>query len=186
MASLDPIPGSLGKRFAAHLLRRTTFGSSRALIESFALKTVTQALNDLMAVTPITSKPIDFLTNKTWVDDFRVDKVNSEDFLLRTYVTGWWLDNARRDNTILHKMMLFIHQNWVTVNEDNVSPEIYYDYIKLIEYYALGSYKTLATKMTLNNSMASGTIISVSTSGVISAYTKNLYKRLQIDLAVSV
>lgn len=153
MASLDPIPGSLGKRFAAHLLRRTTFGSSRALIESFALKTVTQALNDLMAVTPITSKPIDFLTNKTWVDDFRVDKVNSEDFLLRTYVTGWWLDNARRDNTILHKMMLFIHQNWVTVNEDNVSPEIYYDYIKLIEYYALGSYKTLATKMTLNNSM---------------------------------
>jgi uncharacterized protein (DUF1800 family) len=152
MASLDPIPGVLGKRLAAHLLRRTTFGPTKAIMEAFAAKTVVQAVNDLVTVTPITTKPIDHKTGLTWVDNFAVDNVNSDDFLLKTYVGAWWLDNARRDNTILHKMVLFLYQNWVTTAEF-VTSEHHYDYLKLLEYYALGSYKTLSVKMTLDNSM---------------------------------
>ena len=152
MASLNPMSGNLGTRLAAHLLRRTTYGPTRALINSFATKTVTQAVNDLTNISPVSSKPIDYLTNATWVDNFSVSGVNNEDFLLKTYVGAWWLNNARLDNTILHKIMLFHHQYWVTTHEF-ISSEMYYDYLKLIEYYALGNHKKLAEKMTMNNSM---------------------------------
>jgi uncharacterized protein (DUF1800 family) len=152
MASLNPLTGNLGKRFAAHLLRRTTFGATRAKIDSYTTKTVSQAITELTSTTAINTKPIDHLTSQTWVDNFRVDNVNSEDFLLKQYVVSWWLDNARRDETILHKMMLFLHQNWVSTYE-NVTSEHQYDYMKLLEYYALGNYKALANKMTLDNSM---------------------------------
>ena len=152
MASLNPVTGALGKRFAAHLLRRCTFGATKILINIYAAKTAQQALDELTAIVPITTKPIDHLTNQTWVDNFQVANVNSEDFYLKKYVVGWWLDNGRRDNTIFHKMMLFLHQHFVTIYED-VTSEHYYDYLKLLEYYALGNYKILATKMTLDNSM---------------------------------
>jgi len=152
MASLNPLSGTLGMRLAGHLLRRTTCGPTKALIISYASKTASQALTDLTNILPVNSKPIDFKTNATWVDNFRVDNVNSEDFLLKGFAGGWWLNNARQDNTILHKMMLFNHQYWITTPEF-ISSEMYYDYLKLLEFYAVGSYKTLATKMTLNNSM---------------------------------
>jgi uncharacterized protein (DUF1800 family) len=152
MASLDPITGTLGRRLAGHLLRRATFGPTRAQIDSYATKDITQALTLLTTVAPITTKPIDHKTGQTWVDNFHVDNVNSEDFLLKQYVVSWWLDNARRDETIFHKMMLFLHQHWVATYE-NVTSEHQYDYIKLLEYYALGNYQTLANKMTLDNSM---------------------------------
>jgi uncharacterized protein (DUF1800 family) len=152
MASLNALTGTLGNRLAAHLLRRTTCGPARSLIESFANKTVADAVDALTTITPVTSKPIDFFTGKTWVDNFRKDGTNNEDFLLKRYVVGWWLNNARQDNTILHKMILFNHQYWMISHQD-VSSENFYDYIKLLEYYALGSYKILAEKMTLNNVM---------------------------------
>ncbi|MBX2921258.1 MAG: DUF1800 family protein [Chitinophagaceae bacterium] len=141
----------MGTRKAAHLLRRTTFGPTRKQIENFAIKTANEAVNILLDVIPITSKPIDPATGETWVVDFRKPN-NSEDYLLQKYLIGWWLDNARRDDTILHKMIFFLHQNWVT-NYDNKISEIFYDYLKLLEYYAIGNYKTLAYKMSLNNSM---------------------------------
>ncbi len=152
MPSLDAAAGLLGKRHAAHLLRRSTFGVTRTLIESFALKTATQAVDELTAVTPVTTTPIDFKTNQTWVDNFQLPGINSDDFFLKHYVSGWWLNNALHDNTIHHKMILFNHQYWITTYE-SVTSEMYYDYLKLLEYYALGSYKTLAGKMTFDNSM---------------------------------
>lgn len=151
MASLNPLSGTMDNRKAAHLLRRCTFGPTRSLIETYAAKTVAQAVSDILQVQPVTSKPIDYLTGTTWVDNFRTAS-NSDQSLLQPFVVSWWLDNARRDNTILHKMIVFLHQYWVTGFE-NVNSEPYYDYLKLLEYYALGSYKTLAYKMSLNNSM---------------------------------
>lgn len=133
MASLSPLTGTLGKRLAAHLLRRTTFGGTRALINAYATKTVAQAVTELTTITPITSKPIDFKTNQTWVDQFRVNDVNSEDFLLKGFVVGWWMNNALKDNTIQHKLMLFYHQYWMSTHEF-VSSELYYDYRVVISY----------------------------------------------------
>ncbi|RZM21752.1 MAG: DUF1800 family protein [Pedobacter sp.] len=152
MASLNPLTGVLGSRRAAHLLRRSTFGPNRATIENFATKTVSQAVTDLMNVQPVASKPLDPLTSATWVDNLYVSGTNTDENTLRAFVISWWLDNARKDTTIQHKMVAFLHQYFITAFED-VRSEVYYDYLKLLEYYALGSYKTLATKMSLNSSM---------------------------------
>jgi uncharacterized protein (DUF1800 family) len=152
MASLNTLSGPLGARRAAHLLRRATMGPTRSLIDSFAAKTVSEAVDALLAITPVATKPVDHKTGTAWVDNFRVDMVNSEQFDLSFYNISWWMNNARKDNTIQHKMILFLHQNFITAFEDFDS-EPYYDYLKLLEYYALGSYKKLANKMCFDNVM---------------------------------
>lgn len=44
MASLAPHSGNLGTRLAAHLLRRLTFGFTRADVDAFAGMTANQAV----------------------------------------------------------------------------------------------------------------------------------------------
>lgn len=151
MASLNPFTGVLGTRRAAHLLRRTTFGPTRALIDAYAQKTPAEAVAALVDVQPIHTYPIDHQTNATWVQNFSTS-ANSEEGYLKQFVIGWWLDNARRDDTILHKMLLFLNQNW-TASYKRCDSEIFYDYLKLLEYFAVGSYKTLAIKICFNNAI---------------------------------
>ena len=68
MASLTEITGELGRKRAAHLLRRATFGPTIPEIDQFAALTATQALALLLddtAVNPL--PPIDLLTGSTWL-----------------------------------------------------------------------------------------------------------------------
>jgi uncharacterized protein (DUF1800 family) len=142
----------LGARLAAHLLRRTTFGPSKAQILDFATKTPAVALAQLLAFTPIISKPIDPLNptialNTTWVDDPNVPYTGGADNNeLRDYTMTWMLDNFRTDNSLRSKMILFLHQNWIVDDEAWNAVDLY-DHVKLLEFYSLGSYKTLAKKM---------------------------------------
>jgi uncharacterized protein (DUF1800 family) len=152
MPDLSAHTGVLGERLAAHLLRRATFGPSKALILSFATLTPQQALNQLLTFNAITNKPIDPLTNATWVDAFPIPVNGSDDVALRDYVTSWFLDNVRTDNTLRSKMILFLHQNWI-VNDESWNSHEFYDHLKLLEFYSLGSYKILAKKMCLDNRM---------------------------------
>lgn len=62
------------------------------------------------------------------------------------------LDNFRTDDTIRSKMILFLHQNWM-VDDETWSTHNMYDYLKLLEFYSLGSYKSLAKKMCRDNRM---------------------------------
>lgn len=146
MPDISPYTATLGRRLAAHLLRRTTYGSTKALIDAYATKTVAQAVNELLTFAPITTKPIDPVTNTTWVDSAAAPVTTSDINALRAYVIGWYIDVMRTDNTVRSKMMFFLHQNWV-VSDDAWSSQELYDHIKLLEYYALGSYKNLAIKM---------------------------------------
>jgi hypothetical protein len=152
MPDITAYTGVLGNRLAAHLLRRAAFGPTKAQIQSFALKTPAQALTDLLVFNPITSKPIDPVTNATWVDVFPVPPSGTEDVQLRGYVFSWMLDNFRMDNTLRSKMILFLHQNWMVDDEAWNSHDLY-DYLKLMEFYSLGNYKSLARKMCRDNRM---------------------------------
>jgi uncharacterized protein (DUF1800 family) len=154
MPDISAHTGVLGNRLAAHLLRRTTFGPNKAQILSFAAKTPAEAVADLLVFNPITNKPIDPVTNATWVDVVPLPDPppGSDDVTLRSYVMTWMLDNFRTDNTLRSKMILFLHQNWMVDDEIWQSHNLY-DYLKLIELYSLGSYKTLAKKMCMDNRM---------------------------------
>ena len=65
MASLNPRSGLLGKKLAAHLLRRTTLGPSADEIESFAGKTAEEAINELLQLPSPPAAPLDPETGAT-------------------------------------------------------------------------------------------------------------------------
>lgn len=151
MASLQPQPGLLGKRLAAHLLRRCTFQYTKARIEAFANKTPAAAVAELFVIPDhYLDEPIDLKTNDHWINTGS-DPVSFR-FLLRTYVIGWWVDEARRDPSISHKLAFFFHSIFV-VSADFTFPSELYDYLALIRKYAIGNIKTLAEKITLDQAM---------------------------------
>ncbi len=155
MASLNPKTGILGKRLAAHLLRRATFKISKDRITAFSQKTVTQAVDELLVIQPNTlDRPYDFVLGGPWInvvpEPLSEDK--SSEGLLRQFVTAWWLDEARQDDSVGHKMQYFLHSIWI-IHTDSGRSEHFYDYLKLLENYQLGSFRDLSVKMTLNNLM---------------------------------
>ena len=152
MPDITSYTGVLGNRLAGHLLRRATFGPTKAQIADFATKTPAQALALLLTFNAITAKPIDPVTNATWVDTIPTPTTGSDDTTLRGFVIAWMLDNIRTDDTLRSKMILFLHQNWI-VDDESWSSHNMYDYLKLLEFYSLGSYKLLAKKMCRDNRM---------------------------------
>jgi uncharacterized protein (DUF1800 family) len=151
MPDLSEHNGVLGKRLAAHLLRRATFGPNKAAIDAFAALTPATAVDQLATFSAITNKPIDPVSGATWVDVTSFT-AGSDDVEKRHYVMSWMLDNFRTDSTLRSKMMLFLHQNWI-VDEESWNSQDLYDHVKLLEYYSLGSYKQLALKMSMDNRM---------------------------------
>ena len=160
MASLTAKTGVLGHHLAAHLLRRTTFHPTKALIDAYAAKTVAQAIDDLMAIQALNVEiPIDWETGLPWLEadtGLRYTEgpnvPTSTNGRLRHALKGWWLDNARLDQTIHHKMAFFLHSIWVVAMGEG-APEEYWDYLRLLRESTLGSYKTLAVRMTKDNQM---------------------------------
>lgn len=150
MASLQPMAGPLGERLAAHLLRRSTFGFTASEIASFALKNATQAVTDLLNFPTVPSPPIDPKTGQTWIGS-NTTWQNSPEGSLKKYVLVWWLEEAFSTTNLLHKMMLFLHQNFVN---DLTTPSVdLYHQLRLFRHYAKGSYKSLAEKACLDNAM---------------------------------
>jgi hypothetical protein len=151
MPDISAHTAALGPRLAAHLLRRTSFNVSKAMINDFAGKTPAQAVAQLLVFVPISGKPLEPVSNATWVDTIPTP-ATLDDVLMRQYVVTWMLDNMRTDASLRSKMILFLHQNWM-VDEESWSSHNLYDYLKLLEYYSLGSYKSLAEKMCRDNRM---------------------------------
>jgi len=159
MASLTARTGVLGHRLAAHLLRRATYHPSKSLIDAYATKTVTQAINDLMTIQDLTVNTlIDPETGLPWIDENGNPYIEgpnmptSSNGNLKKYIRSWWIDEARLDQSIGHKMQFFLHSIWIVASTEGAATEMY-DHFRLLRYYALGSYKTLAKKMTLDNQM---------------------------------
>lgn len=151
MASLNPKSGVLGHRLAAHLLRRATYVPTRINIDNFAVKTVSEAVDDLVIVNdPFMDEPIDYTTGQAWINSGVPPGLPN--FRLKHIVNSWWVNEARQDLSIGHRMMFFLHTCFTTNN--NILPSYEnFDHIQLLRYYALGSYRAFAEKMTLDNQM---------------------------------
>lgn len=151
MASLLPRSGPLGRRLASHLLRRTTFRYTKAQIDSFAVLTADQAVEQLLLIpTPSISEPVDYKTGQPWINS-GVEPISGTG-LLRDYVKSWWTHQALFDPSIGHKMMLFLHSNFVVAAAEGPAEE-YFDYLGILRFYATGDFQALAKKITLDNQM---------------------------------
>jgi uncharacterized protein (DUF1800 family) len=73
--------------------------------------------------------------------------------LQRYYITGWWLDEAMRCQTIHAKMQWFLHSIFIINNGDASGSREYFDYQGLLKHYAVGNIREFAIKVTQNNLM---------------------------------
>lgn len=151
MASLSPFENIMGHRLAAHLLRRSTYRATRNRIDEWADFTPQQALDQLLIPSaPTIAEPLDPVTGQIWISNYAVPDTPNQ--ALRTAVKAWWLNEARQDNTITHKMMLFLH-NCFTAGTSTGSSAEFFDYLALLRYHALGNIKHLAYRVSLDNLM---------------------------------
>ena len=131
MASLNPITGTLGRRRAAHLLRRATFGPTRQDINLFAGRTADQAIAELFQAVPAPAAPADFDTFK-----------------------GWWLDQMINSGRSIHEKMTFFYHTHFTTKEEVVgSSQALFHQNELFRFYTLGDFRELSKKICMDNAM---------------------------------
>jgi len=149
MASLNPKIGILGKRLAAHLLRRTTYNVSKARINEYAEMEAREAVDKLLRHPLILTEPRDIETGKPWLYTYK-DKYY--DSLNRGSVLLWWMQEAIKDETISHRMGFFMHTIFTTSWTFNYSRNVY-DHHDLLRRYAFRSFKEMAKRVTVDNLM---------------------------------
>jgi uncharacterized protein (DUF1800 family) len=157
ISGIAPHTGSFGKVEAKHLLSRTLYGFSKATWDANSIKTVTQAVDDLLNVnTSVAAKPKDYqpasLTYGQEWDNLTYDPTKNG--VYRNSLKWWLTGNiVNHDNTILEKMVMFWHNHLATEVVAVGRPRAAYDYFKLLRDNALGNFKTLIEKITVNPAM---------------------------------
>jgi uncharacterized protein (DUF1800 family) len=159
MASLTPLNSPLGLRRAKHLLRRTSFKYDRTTLSAFAELSAYQAVNQLLEPTVNTlAEPFDPLPTTSpdgyWTSSEEHPNTFDGHGRKRAFITGWWWYNAMNEVSLKHKMTFFLHTGF-TVGKDSGTgySTHFFDHLRLLEYFAFGNLKSLAKKITLDNSM---------------------------------
>ncbi len=155
MASLLPKTTPLTRQQAAHLLRRTTFGPSRQQVDALTGLSVEEALGELLqaSITP-PDPPIRPGQTNSWVVDFSNPYSSSQIGVLKLYLRRWWTGQMLHCDTILEKMVLFLHSHF-TVKDSKVDfTTLLYHQNELFRRYALGNFKQLTKKICTDPAMS--------------------------------
>ena len=161
MASLQPLSGALGRRRAAHLLRRTSYRYTRAAIDQMSGQTASTVLDALLKLYPQTQDQPYYDNPLTTSDVEKTPWIlppglplpnNTQDFMLRRPLIAWWLNEAFNDPGIGHKMQFFFHQYNVVAANTRTSA-VFFDYLALLRWGALGNFKKMASKIIWDNDM---------------------------------
>ncbi|MEY3500139.1 MAG: hypothetical protein RL308_1808 [Bacteroidota bacterium] len=158
MASLNQNTNVLGVKNARHLLRRTSFVYTKSLVDQYSLLTPNQALNLLLTTSPLSVQfPYDPLPTTApdgfWTESTALATSFTGQARKGAIVSGWWWYNAINSPNLKYKMSHFLSTCFTVEMSGSGTPTEFYDYIRLLLFYSYGNYKTLAKKMTLNNSM---------------------------------
>lgn len=158
MASLNPLLGVLGRRKAAHLLRRTSFRQSRQRIDELAALSAADALSSLLPPSafqldlPVYSDGMSVPV--TWINPPQPPSavLPADDEDLTRFVMAWWVNEALHNAGIGHRMQLFFHQ-FLAVDGASGSSMEFFDYLALLRWGSVGNLKKLVTKMVTDNCM---------------------------------
>lgn len=154
MANLNARQGALGKRLAAHLLRRATYQLTPDRINAFATMTAEEAVDQLLQIPPLTHPegPINWEDGSTaWLTTGPYD--NGPGTFMgprRRAVWFWAINEMQQDPSIRQKMAIFWHGIFVT-EQDNDWRE--FDLFRLFQLFATGNIRTIAYKATLDSKM---------------------------------
>jgi len=161
---LPPLPGTLGYKRAAHLLRRATFGPSKDEIDSFSTLTATEAVTQLFQQ-PLSDPglPLDPETGKEWMISGTTD-ANSSDSDLQEFFKGWLLGQALLAPSLAYntreKIVFFIHTLLTTIQTKVDNSRSLYFQNQLYRKFAFDktagikfNFKELAKRVSVDNAM---------------------------------
>ncbi len=169
-SGVTPYAGSWGNSQITHLLKRTMFGSTRADIQYFKTKTMSQAVDELCTPLIAPAPPVNhyqgkdngsgqplvdptgILKGQTWVNaDYGDGTVN---FYREYSLKSWWIGSMHNQGrNITEKMTLFWHNHFPTQMEVVGDARFAYKNNALLRSYALGNFKALAKAIVLDPMM---------------------------------
>lgn len=166
-SGLNPYTGAFTENEVIHLLKRTMFGASKADLDYFKTKTLTQSVDELLNPTAalpsppvkeyshstaLTQPDTTIANGQTWVGDVNNDGTISS--LRRASFKKWWMGNMiNQDRSIREKMNLFWHNHFSTETADIGNPQFVYKHHNILRTNALGNFKTLTKLITLDPAM---------------------------------
>ena len=172
-AGLEPYAGVWTSDQVQHLLRRTTFGPSKAHVDALMGMSMNAAVDALLAPQPEEpSQPLTYVApssangevaplGTTWIGSiFRDTNTTtnpngaSPTGIRRNSLKAWWVGLiVNQQLSIREKMVLFWHNHFVTEFVNVGDPRYSYRYNALLRRYALGSFKDLVREITVDGSM---------------------------------
>ncbi len=158
---LSPFSGTWNYSTAAHLLRRAMFGPSHAQIQQAVQDGLDKTLDKLMTPSPKPADPVlysntpddpDLNLGDSWVKGKLHPSVQGLVNLKENSLYSWLMQQIYSEGVSLtEKMILFWHNHFVV--SDVFDPRYNYDYISLLREYALGNFKELTKKLTIDKAM---------------------------------
>lgn len=159
LTSLSPYTGAWGREQASHLLRRATFGPTKALIDAAVQNGLEATFAQLFTEQPMPDPPVNPSFNndpnvpvgQTWINapySATVNLLAYRSQSLRSWTFGLMVNEGL---SIREKMTLFWH-NHFSVNEIN-DPKFLYRYINLLRGAATGNFRQLVKDITVDPTM---------------------------------
>ena len=146
---------TLGLRKAKHLLRRATFNYAKSNIDAISSMTPSEALSFLTTDEDyLLQEPFDMQDGGYWTSSSEPPGSFSGQNRKRAFVSAWWWYNAAHQASIKHKLSYFLFTSFTVGNNSSAGASTYFfDYLRLMDFFALGNLKALAKKITLDNAM---------------------------------
>ncbi len=166
-SGLAPYTGTFGTNEIIHLLKRTMFGATRADVEYFKTKTLTQAVNEILKV-PVAqpAPPVKNYDNSiivgdpdqgitagtTWVN---INTTDGGVELRRVYsLKAWWTGlMINQEKNISEKLVLFWHNHFATETTDIGRAIWCYQNNAVIRKNVVGNFKQFVKDITLDTGM---------------------------------
>ncbi len=174
---LTPYSGTLGKKAAAHLLRRATFGPNKQDIDTFSGYTAATAVSQLFQTVAVPLDPVSGGPNSNsgnvpaagsaWIHAAPI--VGEDDNPLQAYIIQWWLGQIlasgvspaqRLSHLTREKLTFFLHSHFTTIQQTvNSSRALYFQNVLLRQYAFDGganpilNIRDLTKKISIDNAM---------------------------------
>ena len=161
-SGIAPYSGNWDSATATHLLKRTMIGITKPEMDQLSAMTMSDAVNSLLADPGPTAPPVNnynsYLQNPDpivaegdpWV--YTPLSQGNVDFARRLSYVSWIYHNMMFHGTSIHeKMVLFWHNLLVTNTEDLAI--LNYQYMDMLRENALGNFRDIIKKLTLNPRM---------------------------------
>lgn len=157
--TLQPYAGDWGFEQAAHLLRRAMFSPTYQQIKDAADQGLDATIAQLFQTLPLPEPPVNYYfredpyvpIGETWIDAPYLRDVNTRTPRFRS-LRAWTMGLLLTEGiSVREKLTLFWHNHFSTNNVND--PKYLYRYITLLRENALGNFRELVKKVTIDPTM---------------------------------